>query len=185
MQNLTKGYNVAEAVQVLRNTPAVIENLLTYLDDDWVLSKESPDSWSPKEIVAHLIHGELTDWIPRTKIILANEGQSLVPFEMEGHLPYLESSLYDLLNRFKTLRAENLSALVDLEISDADLDRTAKHPALGTVTLRNHLAAWVVHDLGHIAQISRVMAKQYKSEVGPWTDFMAILHDRQTPSNNS
>ena len=127
--------------------------------------------------MGHLIHGELTDWIPRTMIFLSNEeDKTFEPFDMEAHFENSKGkTINDLIKEFKDLRNENITILKTLEISPTDLERTAIHPALGKVKLKEHLATWVVHDLTHIAQINRILAKQYKSEVGLWIQWMPIM----------
>jgi hypothetical protein len=152
---------VAQAVSVLERTPAALSGLLVGLPAAWVTGNEGADTFSPREVLGHLIHGEETDWIPRTEIILqSGENRPFTPFDRFGFRGWLgRMSTAELLERFARLRR-------------------GTHPGLGPVTLGQLLAAWVVHDLGHITQIARVMAKQYRDEVGPWTQYMMVLHDR-------
>lgn len=169
-------FEIEKALPVLERTPQVVESMLYGLPDEWVHSNEGGDTWTPFEIVAHLIHGEKTDWIPRTKIILGEGSKEFVPFDMEGHIKESKGkTLNQLLDEFKILRKENITQLKAFEITDEMLDKTGIHPTLGTVTLRHLLASWVVHDLTHIHQLSRVMAKQYDEAVGPWKQFMGVL----------
>jgi hypothetical protein len=173
-------FDIEKALPVLERTPQVIESLLYGLPDEWINSNEGGDSWTPIDIVAHLIHGEKTDWIPRTQIILGAGSKEFTPFDMEGHVKEREGkTLPQLLDEFKVLRKENLAQLKAVEISPEMLDNTGLHPVLGPVTLRHLLAAWVVHDLTHIHQLSRVMAKQYDEAVGPWKQFMGVLGGRR------
>jgi hypothetical protein len=67
------------------------------------------------------------------------------------------------------------------DLTPAALELPGIHPSLGRVTLRQLLAAWVVHDFGHLAQVARVMAKQLRQEVGPWEPFLPVLTDHETP----
>jgi hypothetical protein len=173
-------FELEKALPVLERTPQVVEALLNGLDDEWLFSNEGGNSWSPFEIIAHLIHGERTDWIPRTKIILGNANQPFDPFDMEGHIKESKAkTMNQLLEEFKVLRKDNLLQLKKMVLSDELLERTGIHPILGTVTLRQLLASWVVHDLTHIHQLSRVMAKQYDEAVGPWKQFMGVLGGRR------
>jgi beta-phosphoglucomutase-like phosphatase (HAD superfamily) len=169
-------FEIDQALSVLERTPQVMETMLYGLADEWIYSNEGGDTWTPIDIVAHLIHGEKTDWIPRTQVILGEGSKEFVPFDMEGHHAVKKGkTMSQLLDEFKVLRKENLALLKSMEITNESLDRTGIHPILGTVTLRHLLAAWVVHDLTHIHQLSRVMAKQYEEAVGPWIQFMGVL----------
>lgn len=165
---------------ILERTPAVLRNILQDLASGWVLSNEGDNSWSPFDVMGHLIHGEKTDWMVRTELILS--GDSISSFEPFDRFAQFENSkgkqLEELLSEFEQLRAENLKLLRSKQLSIKDLQQKGEHPELGQVTLSQLLAAWVVHDLGHIAQISRVMAKQYKNEVGPWPKYLTILNYR-------
>lgn len=173
-------FEIEKALPVLERTPQVIETLLYGLADEWLHSNEGGDTWTPFDIVAHLIAGEKTDWIPRTLIIVGEENREFVPFDMKGHIKEGKGkTMSQLLDAFKVLRKENLAQLKALDITDEVLDRTGVHPMLGTVTLRHLLASWVVHDLTHIHQLSRVMAKQYDEAVGPWKQFMGVLGGRR------
>lgn len=170
-------YTFEAAIPVLTRTPAVLRALLDGLPSPWLSAREGPDTWSPFDVVGHLIHGERTDWIPRVEHILAH-GES-VPFVPFDRFAQLEASrgktLAELLDTFATLRAANLERLADFRLSAEDLSIRGRHPALGAVTLGQHLASWVVHDLDHIAQISRVMGKQYTAAVGPWRQYLRIV----------
>ena len=154
-----------------------MQALLAGLPDYWVMPNEGPETYSPYDVIGHLIHGEKTDWTARTKMILEfGNTQTFVRWNREAM--YEESigkSLKQLLDEFAAIRKENMVWFKALNLTEEDLDKKGKHPVLGDVSLRNLLATWVVHDLTHIAQITRVMAKQYKSEMGPWTEFFRIL----------
>ncbi len=164
------------ATPVLSRTPGVVQSLLTDLPDAWTTPDYGPGTWSAKEIVAHLIFGERTDWIPRARIILQHgPARPFDPFDRAGHKDLLAKPLAELLTLFETERAASLSALRAMNLTQTDLDRPGLHPALGPVTLSNLLAAWVVHDLNHIAQVCKAMASQYKQAVGPWQAYLSIL----------
>jgi hypothetical protein len=170
-------FSFEEAIPVLRRTPAVLRAMLWDLPEAWVGANEGPDSWSPFDIVGHLIHGERTDWIPRLEIILGQgERQPFTPFDRFAQFEASRGkSLHQLLDAFSDLRAANLVRLDSHHLTRKDLDRRGTHPELGPVTLGELLATWVAHDLSHVAQIARVMGKQYTSEVGPWRAYLPML----------
>ncbi len=174
-------FKLSEAITILENTPVVLSALLNRLSDDWIRATEGPDTWSPFDVLGHLVHGEQTDWIPRILIILNDsDNKTFEPYDRFAQFRMSKGkSMSDLLDEFKSLRAKNLELLKGYGITESDLQRTGIHPSLGTVTLQNLLSAWVVHDLGHLTQIERVMAKQYMEEVGPWTKYMTVL--KHTP----
>jgi hypothetical protein len=171
-------YSLGKACEILERTPAVLKTLPGNLHEDWIMNNEGPGTFSPYDVIGHLIHGEKTDWTTRAKIIL--EFGITRPFEpYDRFAQYEESrgkSLSQLLDEFEKVRKQNIIWLKSLNLSEADLDKKGMHPKLGEVTLRNLLATWVVHDLTHLAQITRVMAKQYKEEMGPWPEFFRILN---------
>lgn len=166
-----------EALPVLERTPALLRALLDGLPEEWVRATEGTGTWSAFDVVGHLIHGERTDWIPRTQRILKDGDR--IPFErFDREAMFRESegrTLPELLATFASLRAASLTKLEALQLSPRDLDRPGAHPELGPVTLGQLLATWVVHDLGHLGQIARVMAKRYRAEVGPWRAYLPIL----------
>ena len=164
--------------EILERTPDVLKTMLTGLSKEWIYTNEGENTWSPYDIVGHLIFGEKTDWIVRIKIILSeSENKDFEPFDRFAQLKgKQEKPIRELLIEFKNLRLKNLKELNSLSIGKKDLNRTGIHPEFGEVTLKQLISAWAVHDLGHVAQISRVMAKQYKSEVGPWTNYLGILN---------
>jgi len=171
-------FELNKALLILERTPSVFRSLLQDLPPGWIHENEGEHTWSPFDVIGHLIHGEKTDWMVRTAIILGNDpGKTFEPFDRFAQFENSRGKgLEALLAEFDTLRQENLRRLRSLQLSGEDLQREGMHPELGPVTLSQLLAAWVVHDLGHIAQVSRVMAKQYKSEVGPWTQYLTILN---------
>ena len=166
-----------EAVALLERTPATLAALLDGLPEAWLAASEGPETFTPRDVVGHLIHGEETDWMPRLRIILEH-GESL-PFAPFDRFAFRTASVgrttSALLERFARLRAANLGALSAVPLDDRTLARTGTHPALGRVTLRQLLAAWVVHDLGHLKQVVRTMARQYREAVGPWREYLTIL----------
>ena len=171
-------FELNKSYEILEKTPAVLKELLSKLNDDWVMNNEGPETFSPYDVIGHLIHGEKTDWAARAKIIL--EFGLSKPFIPWNRFAQFEESkgktLAQLLDEFSAVRDENLKWLQSLNLTEADLDKKGMHPKLGEVTMRNLLSTWVVHDLTHIAQITRVMAKQYKEEMGPWPEFFRILN---------
>jgi uncharacterized damage-inducible protein DinB len=175
-------FSLEQATSFLRRTPAVLQAWLEDLPDGWATQNEGPDTWSPFDIVGHLIHGERTDWIPRAELILAHgESRTFIPFDRFAQ--YQESrgkTLHQLLQTFAALRAESLTRLESLELTPADLERRGRHPELGTVTLGQLLATWVAHDQNHLGQIARVMGKQYAEEVGPWLAYLPLLSARRS-----
>jgi hypothetical protein len=168
---------LARSIQVLERTPAVLESLLRDLPLEWTHENEGPGTWSPYDVVGHLIHGERTDWMPRVRVILSGSNdRRFVPFDRFAHLSMDPTEpLASRLETFRSLRAEGLEELGRLRISNDDLEKTGVHPEFGDVTLRQLISTWVAHDLGHLVQITRVMAKQIKSDVGPWVQYLRVL----------
>ncbi len=171
------------SLDMLRRTPAALDALLDAGAEAWVRGTEGAETFSPFDVVGHLIDGEETDWIPRARIILARgRDPRFEPYDRFRHRARnADRSLSSLLAEFARLRAANLELLRSWRLTDAELDLPGVHPSLGRVTLRQLLAAWVVHDLGHLAQVARVMAKQYREEVGPWLPYLPVLTDHEVP----
>jgi len=155
--------------------------MLRGLPEGWLTAHEGDETWSPYDVVGHLIHGERTDWMERTRIILEH-GESR-PFNKFDRLAQFRDSqgrtLASLLDEFAQLRAKNLRDLEALRLTEADLGRRGTHPELGPVTLRHLLSTWVAHDLDHLVQIARVLARQYSDEVGPWRAYLRIISGTQ------
>jgi DinB family protein len=176
-----RSFAVAEATAILERTPATLDALLRGLPEHWIAANEGDETWSPFDVVGHLIHGERTDWIPRARIILQH-GEAR-PFDRFDRFAQLDVSkgrtLPSLLDEFATLRTQNLQELAAFQLTDSDLDRRGTHPELGVVTLRQLLATWTAHDLDHIMQISRVLARQYSDEVGPWRAYLRVISGKQ------
>jgi hypothetical protein len=170
-------FDLGEATAILSRTPAALDALLRGLPDGWIAAHEGGDTWSPRDVVGHLIHGERTDWMARARIILADgEARPFDPFDRFAQFTESEGrTLADLLEDFASLRAANVRDLEALALTEADLDRRGRHPALGVVTLRQLLSTWVAHDLDHIVQIARVLARQYADAVGPWRAYLRVI----------
>lgn len=172
-------FDLNDAVAVLERTPAVLSAMLAGLPERWVRATEGEGTWSPYDVVGHLIHGERTDWIPRARHILAGDRRSFEPFDRTAQFRESQGKgLGELLATFAQLRRENIAALKAMNLTSADLEQRGLHPALGVVTLGQLLATWTVHDLDHLGQIARTMAKGYSDAVGPWSAYLSILHDR-------
>jgi uncharacterized damage-inducible protein DinB len=177
---LTVDFSLDDALPILRRTPAVLRAWLGELPESWATSNEGRDTWSPYDIVGHLIHGERTDWMPRAELLLAHgESRPFTPFDRFAQIRDSRGkSLSQLLDTFAELRAQNLARLESLRLTPADLERRGRHPELGPVTLGQLLATWVAHDLNHLGQIARVMGRQYTAAVGPWLAYLPLLGRR-------
>jgi hypothetical protein len=170
------------SMDVLRRTPAALREMLLGVEEPWARGTEGPDTFSPFDVVGHLIDGEETDWVPRARLILARGDARFEPYDRFRHQARNRGrTLASLLEEFARLRAANLEEMRAWRLTPAALDLPGQHPVFGRVTLRQLLAAWVVHDLGHVAQAARVMAKQYKAAVGPWVPFLPVLTDHEVP----
>jgi hypothetical protein len=170
-------FNLDQAIALLSRTPQTLESLLGGLPSEWVLNNEGDSTWSPFDVVGHLIHGERTDWIPRIKTVLQfGESRAFEPFDRFAQFEESKGKrLEELLTTFKDLRSRNIQTLKEMNIGPDDLAKSGRHPEFGRVTLKELIATWVVHDLDHLAQISRTMAKQYREEVGPWRAYLSVL----------
>jgi len=171
-------FDRSEATAVLARTPHALRCLLDGMPDAWLDCDEGADTFSPREVIAHLIHGERGDWLGRVRrIIEEGEARAFEPFDRFAHRAFCDRPVHELLDELEVLRRRNLEELGRV-VTDEQLELRGLHPALGVVTLRQLLAAWVVHDLTHIAQIARVMARRYAVEVGPWQEYMGVLNWR-------
>ncbi len=168
---------VEECLSVLTRTPATLDALLRDLPDPWTVATEGPGTWSPYVVVGHLIHGEKADWIPRLAIILEyGTSRPFEPFDREAQLRERDGkSLAALLQEFTDRRLDSIARLRAMHLTPEKLELTGMHPGLGIVTARQLMATWTAHDLGHLLQISRVMAKRYKQEVGPWAAYLSVM----------
>ena len=170
-------FNLDACLELLERTPRLLYHWLGRLSDTWTMHNEGRETWSPYDVLGHLIHGERADWIARLEIILSHRPDKLFP-TFDRFAQFHESkgkSLGDLLKEFSDVRAASLSKVRGFRLTTADLDRTGVHPKFGDVTARQLLATWAAHDLDHIMQISRVMAKQIGPDVGPWVEYLRIL----------
>jgi hypothetical protein len=170
-------FDLTAGIAVLERTPRAMRSMLEGLPDPWITGNEGPETWSPFDIVGHLVHAERTDWIPRASIILAQgPDRRFTPFDRFAQFRETKGkSLAQLLDDFAGLRGGSLATLGKWQLTDAQLALEGVHPEFGSVTLRQLLATWVAHDLGHIAQTARVMAKQYRDAVGPWRRYLPVM----------
>lgn len=173
-------FQLEATLEILERTPETLQSLLAGTSDKWHRINEGPDTWSPFDVVGHLVHGEETDWIPRAQIILERgQDQPFEPFDRFAQFErFSDWTLLELLDRFAQLRAASLKTLRGWDLTADQLALQGVHPELGTVTLSQLLATWTVHDLNHIAQIARVMAGRYRNAVGPWAQYLSILQPR-------
>lgn len=170
-------FTLSKSLEIIERTPGVIYAMLSGLSDEWVTGNEGDNTWNAKEVVAHLIICEKTNWLTRAKIILSNDAnKNLEPIDMTTHFELAKNSMLEtLLHDFKILREESVAALKYFNLQHDDFTKTAFHPKIFEVTLQQLIATWVTHDLSHLTQISRIMAQQYKSEVGPFEAYLKIL----------
>ncbi len=171
-------FDLNKSIEILGRTPVVVTALLRGLSNEWLFSNEGAETWSPYDIIGHYIEGEKTDWIPRMRIILSNgDDKRFIPFDRFAQLNNDKSKPIDtLLKEFAETRTNNILEIKEATLNEEKLNKKGIHPEFGEVTLRQLLAAWVAHDLNHICQISRVMAKQYKDEMGPWTKYISVVN---------
>ena len=171
-------FKLDQSLEVLARTPTLLDALLRGKSPGWLNCRKSPDAFSPIDVVGHLMLADETDWLPRVRMILA--GHTHTPFEPFDRFDFQRliagKSIDSLLNDFATLRSQSLQTLTSLHITEEQLDLPGTHPEFGPVTLRNLLATWVVHDLGHIQQIVKTMSNEYREAVGPWHAYLSILH---------
>jgi DinB superfamily len=171
-------FDLDHGLAVLERTPSVLRALLAGLPEEWTQNNEGPDTWSPREVVGHLIEGERSDWIPRARIVLAQGASTaFTPFDRLAHRRWMSAAdtAEALVETFARLRVANLDALRGWRLTPLQLELTGIHPEFGSVTLRQHLSTWVAHDLGHLVQITRTMARQYRDAVGPWRAYLSAL----------
>jgi hypothetical protein len=170
-------HTLQDTISLLSRTPTALDAFLRDLPETWIFQNEGNGTWNAFEVVGHLIHGELTDWMPRAKIILDfGDSRAFEPFDRWAQARASQGkSLGQLLDEFARLRAENLDELRTMKLGPEQLERRGRHPELGVVTLSQLLATWVVHDLTHLHQISRTMAQQYREAVGPWSAYLGVL----------
>ena len=170
-------FTIAAAIEILEQTPGTLTHMLQNLSASWTTNNEGGDTWSVYDVIGHLAHGERTDWMTRAELILSdNTDKTFKTFDRFAQFKASEGkSLQQLLDEFTILRTANIKNLRSKNLIEKDLHKTGTHPVFGEVTLSQLLSTWTVHDLDHISQISRVMAKQYKEAVGPWIDYLKIV----------
>ncbi len=170
-------FELEKSINVLGRTPSVLDSLLRDIPQEWAMNNEGENTFSPYDVLGHLIHGEKSDWKNRMEIILSDKAdKTFAPYDRFAQFTESKGkTLHQLLDEFKTLRRQNMELLKSKKLNENDLAKTGIHPTFGTVTLKHLLATWTVHDLSHTAQITRVMCKQYKEEVGPWINYLPIL----------
>ena len=169
-------FNLNRSLEILSSTPGVLENLLSGLSDEWLYSNEGDNTWSPHAVIGHLIYADETNWIARARKILSDVDNKFVPFNRAAQFElYNDKNIRDLLTRFSEVRKNSLKELSTIDLNERTLSRTGIHPDFGEVTLTQLLATWTVHDLDHLNQISRVLAKQYSEAVGPWKSFLGVI----------
>ena len=171
-------FSITKSIEILEQTPDTLFSMVGHVSKDWTSNNEGGETWCVFDVIGHLIHGDKVDWLVRTELILSKkEDKTFVPFDRFAQFENsMGKDLAQLLAEFKAVRLENIGKLRKLNISVDDFNKTGIHPAFGEVTLSQLLATWVVHDLDHISQIARVMAKQYKDAVGPWIEYLKILN---------
>lgn len=171
-------FDLDKSIEILERTPAVVTEMLQGLSKEWIFNSEGENTWSPYDVIGHYIVGEKTDWIPRMRIILSeNADKHFIPFDRFAQLSNDKNKpIESLLKEFSEWRRKNILELKAANLDEEKLNKKGIHPEFGEVTLRELLATWVTHDLNHIYQISRVMAKQYKEEIGPWPKYISIVN---------
>ncbi len=172
-------FTLEKSLPILRNTPVVLAEMTRGLDEEWLFANEGGETWSVFDVLGHLVHGEQTDWMGRVEIILEQEDKQFQPFDRFAQFEASKGKSMDqLLAEFKAAREHNIALLLSKKITPEDYQRKGIHPAFGEVTLSQLLATWVTHDMDHIAQIARVIAKQYKEAVGPWSAYLKIVNQQ-------
>lgn len=176
---MAQNFNLDKSIALLERTPKAYRELFYGLGYHWTNVNEGVGTWSAFDIIGHLIHGELTDWIPRARIILGDDkNKEFEPFDRFAQKELSKGkTIEQLLDQFSALRQSNLEILLSWKLTEAQLNRTAKHPDLGTVTLRQHLSTWTIHDMSHLYQLSRVIVKHYTEDIGPWKAYSRILKE--------
>lgn len=171
------GFDWQESLDLLERTPVVLDALLRDLPQGWLESDEGPGTWTPVDVVRHLLHGDHVDWLPRTEHVLEHGAEvPWPPFDPDGAAAIVgDAGLDELLDRFAARRAENLDRMRELALTSTDLERVAVHPTFGEVTLGQHLATWAAHDLDHLRQTTRALALRHRDAIGPWTAFLTIM----------
>lgn len=169
-------FRLDEARAILERTPRVLDDLLRDLDEAWLDATDGPETWSARQVVAHLVHGEHDDWIPRLRRIIDHgTARAFDPFDRPASIAEADRPIADLLDDFASARAESLRALDEAVEAGLDLDARGLHPALGEVAARQLLATWTAHDLGHLVQVTRTLARRYATDIGPWARYLSVM----------
>ncbi len=170
-------HNLDETIALLSRTPATLNALLRDLPESWTHRSEGASTWTAVDVIGHLIHADQTDWVPRARWILQHgESEAFPPFDRAGHFRLIEGkSLAEILDEFSRVRSEAIDELRSLDLQSGDFERRGRHPVLGSTTLSQLVATWPAHDLTHLHQISRILAHQYREEVGPWRQFLGVM----------
>jgi len=169
-------FDLNKTFEVLERTPIILDELLSGLSDDWTMNNEGDETWSAYDILGHLNHGERIDWVSRMNIILKEDDKHFIPYNRFAQFEESKGKdLQQLLKEFTELRKNNVEKLKSLNLTNDDLNKTGVHPEFGEVSLRQLLSTWTIHDLTHISQITRVMAKQYKNAIGPWIKYFRVM----------
>ncbi|HEY1047140.1 MAG TPA: DinB family protein [Bacteroidia bacterium] len=169
-------FDLNQSLKQLGNNPSVFRSLLSPIKEEWLNVNEGEGTWTIKEVLAHLIVCEKTNWLPRIKLILSETQKTFEPMDMSIHLEIAaENTIEELLQEFETLRASNISELASYNLSDTDLHKTGMHPKLGQVRLSEVISTWTTHDLSHLSQILRILAKQNQQHVGGFETYLRIL----------
>ena len=173
-------FELSKALEILERTPYVLDAMLSEIPDEWGRENEGEETWSAFDVMGHLVHGERTDWMARLDIIMSDgENKTFTPFDRFAQFEDSKGkTMNGLLREFTKLRNDNLDRLVEMSLEEDDFKKVGTHPSLGEVTLAQLISTWVVHDLSHIAQISRAMAHQLKDEVGPWKEYLRVLEGK-------
>ncbi|MBX3282504.1 MAG: DinB family protein [Acidobacteria bacterium] len=173
-------FDIGKTVEILRQTPYTLERFLAELSPEWTQFGGGFSDWSPYDVLGHLIHAEETDWIPRAEIILSRDGRAFEKFDRMAQFEHSAGKgLAELLEEFAHVRSLNIEKLLGWELTPEHLALEGFHPDLGRVTLEQLIATWAVHDLNHIGQIAEFMARQYEGNVGPWVQYLGILHKKK------
>lgn len=172
-------FNLEKSIEILERTPDTLSSLLNGLSEFWTTPNEGPDTWSSFDVMGHYVHAEKTNWIQRIEIILNGNGQG--SFQAFDRIAQFENckgkSVVQLLEEFKLLRSKNIAILKEMQITETELNKMGIHPEFGHVSLKQLISTWLVHDLDHFYQITRVIAKQYTEDVGPWVQYLRILRN--------
>lgn len=171
-------FDLDEGRALLHRTPILLDAWLRDLPEAWLRCDEGPGTWNAVGVLGHLVEGDLHDWIPRVRHLLQHgEAVPFAPFDRFSQDRREPRTVAQMLDEFAGLRQQSLDALAELKLGAADLARKGRHPEFGVVTLGQHLATWVAHDLTHVTQVARVMARRYRDAVGPWKAYLRVVRE--------